>query len=164
MKRFSDLTGKEKLVELLRWLLVPAAAVLGVLALGFIAGLLIPPLLAQPPGSPPAPLSAFRRLVLPRILSILVAAGFVIAGAKTAPRFRIPTAVVLAIVWALYSFMSHVLIHLGRGTPHYAHFAVAAVAAASAAAYVVSSEKRKTSSPSENQSGRGITRHSQSRC
>lgn len=149
MRRFPELSGREKLIELLRWLLVPAAAAMAVLAIGFLAELLIPPLLAQPAGSPPAPLSAFRRLVLPRILSILIAGGFVIAGAKTAPRFRIPTAIVLAIVWALYSFVSHVFLPLARGTPHYAHFAVAALAAASAAAYVVYSERRKTSAPSE---------------
>ncbi len=38
MKSFSELTGKEKSTELRRWLCVPAAAVLGVLALRIIAG------------------------------------------------------------------------------------------------------------------------------
>ena len=47
MKSFSELTGKEKSTELLRWICVPAAAVLGVLALCIIAGFVMPPVLAQ---------------------------------------------------------------------------------------------------------------------
>lgn len=147
MKRFSELTGKEKLIELLRWLLVPAAAVLAVFALRFVAGLLMPPALAQLPGTPVPPVSAFRRFVLPRIFGILSAAVFVIAGAKTAPRRRIPAAVALAIVWGFYSLMSHILVHPGRGLPHYVDFAVAFLAAAGAAAYVLHSEDRKSAAP-----------------
>lgn len=64
MKSFSELTGKEKSTELLRWLCVPAAAVIGVLALRLIAGFVMPPVLAQLPGSAAMPASDFRRFFL----------------------------------------------------------------------------------------------------
>ena len=47
MKSFSELTGKEKSTELLRWICVPAAAVLGVLALHLIVGFVMTSVLAQ---------------------------------------------------------------------------------------------------------------------
>ena len=88
MKSFSELTGKEKSTELLRWICVPAAAVLGVLALRIIAGFVMRPVLAQLSGSAAMPASDFRRFFLSCVSGILTAAVFVIAGAKTAPRGR----------------------------------------------------------------------------
>ena len=96
MKSFSELTGKEKSTELLRWLCAPAAAVLGVLALRIIAGFVIPPALSQLPGSVAMPKSDFRRFFLHSVSGILTAAVCVIAGAKTAPRGHLATAIVLA--------------------------------------------------------------------
>jgi hypothetical protein len=141
MKPFSDLTGKEKSIELLRWVFVLPASVLAVLALGIIAGVAMPPTMAQLPGTPLLLPSDFHRFILPRIFGALMAAAFVIAGAKMAPRRRVATAVGLAAVWMLYSFMIHVLVHLGRGKAHYAHFVMAAVASAGAAAYIFYSAK-----------------------
>ncbi len=143
MKSFSDLTSKEKTVELLRWIGVAPAAVIAGMAPGVIARLVIPPVLAEPLGSPPTPAPAFSRSILFWVIGILMGAAFVIAGAKTAPRYRGTTAIVLASLSILYSLMSHVVVHLGRGTPHYTDFAVAAIAAACAAAYIVYSEKSK---------------------
>ena len=96
MKSFSELTGKEKSTELLRWICVPAAAVLGVLALRIIAGFVMPRAAAQLPGSVAMPTSDFSRFFLHSVSGILTAAVFVIAGAKTAPRGRLATTIVLA--------------------------------------------------------------------
>lgn len=143
MKSFSELTGKEKSTEQLRWFCVPAVAVLGVLALRIIAGFVMTPVLAQLPGSAAMPASDFRRFFLPCVSGILTAAVFVIAGAKTAPRGRLATAIVLAGLWSLAALCSHVLVHLSRGTPHYTHFVVEAVGAAGAAVAIGYSEKSK---------------------
>ena len=143
MKSSSELTGKEKSTELLRWICVPAAAVLGVLALRLIAGFVMPPVLAQLSGSAAMPASDFRRFFLSCVSGILTAAVFVIAGTKTAPRGRLATAIVLAGLWSLAALNSHVLVHLSQNTPHYAHFVVEAVGAAGAAVAVGYSEKRK---------------------
>jgi len=141
MKPFVELSRQEKIIELLRWILVLPAAALAVLALRIIASIAMPPPLAQLPGTPAQPPSDFHRFVLPQIFGALMAAAFVLMGAKTAPRFRLATAIVLSVLWMLYAFMMFVFVHLGRGKPHYAHFVIAAVAVAVAAAYVLYSEK-----------------------
>src|SRR2546426_11861014 len=143
MKSFSELTGKEKSTELLRWICVPVAAVLGVLALRLIAGFVMSPALAQLSGAAAMPASDFRRFFLSCVSGILTAAVFVIAGAKTAPRGRLATAIVLAGLWSLAALSSHVLVHLSHGTPHYTHFVVEAVGAAGAAVAICYSEKSK---------------------
>jgi hypothetical protein len=133
MKPFAELTGQQKALELVRWLCVPAAAVLAVIVLSLLARLAIPPVYAQPPGAPPAPTNFGARRLVFRAFSVLMGASFVAAGAMTAPRRRLPTALVLATLWIGYSFLSHIAVHLGRGTPHYLDFALAAAAAAAAA-------------------------------
>lgn len=143
MKSFSELTGKEKSIELLRWVCVPVAAVLGVFVLRTIAGFVMMPALAQFSGSAAMPASDFRRFFLHSLAGILTAAVFVIAGAKTAPRGRLATAIVLAGLWSLAALTSHVLVHLSQGTPHYMHFLVEAVGAAGAAVAIGYSEKSK---------------------
>jgi hypothetical protein len=141
MKLFSELTGKEQALEAWRWLCVPLVAVLTVVALGMASRLMMPPVYAQPPGTPPMQLSEFHQYVLPRIFGILMAA-FVVAGAKTAPRFRLATAVALAAGWIAYAMMNFVLIHLGRGAPHYLNFTLAIAATAGAAGYIFYSERK----------------------
>ncbi len=143
MKSFSELTGKEKSTELLRWICVPAAAVFVVFAFRSIAGFVMPPAVAQLPGSSAMPASDFYRIYLPWIFRILMGAVFVIAGAKTAPRCCLATAIVLAVLWSLISLNIHVLVHLSQGTPHYTHFIVEAVAAVGAAGSILYSEKSK---------------------
>jgi dolichyl-phosphate-mannose--protein O-mannosyl transferase len=51
---------------------------------------------------------------------------------------------VLASLWVLYSFVVHVLPHLGHGPQYYRHLYVAAISAAVAAANIWYSERRKT--------------------
>ena len=143
MKPFSELTRTEKRTELLRWLGVPVAAVLGVIALHIIAGFVVSRAVAQLPGSDAASGSDFRQLFLRSLSGILPAAVFVLAGAKTAPRGRLATAIVLAGLWSLSALTKHVLVHLSQGTPHYMHFLIEAVGAAGAAVAIGYSEKRK---------------------
>lgn len=143
MKPFSVLTRTEKRIELLRWLGVPVAAVLGVVVLHIIAGLVVSRAVAQIPDSDAVPGSDFRQFFLRSLSGILPAAVFVLAGAKTAPRGRLATAIVLTGLWSLSALTSHVLVHLSQGTPHYMHFLVEAVGAAGAAVAIGYSEKSK---------------------
>ena len=142
MKPFSALTGKEKALELLRWLCVPIAAVLAVAILIFIARLAMPPTYVQPPGSPPPPAPIIPRVVTFRAFSVIAALAFVVAGAKTAPRFRLIVALVLASLWIAHAFLYRVYVHL-PGTPHYLDFALAIAAAGGGAALIYYAEKSK---------------------
>lgn len=135
MKSFAEQSAQEKAIELLRWLLVPVAAVVAVFVVLLIARMAIPPAMARLPGTPPPPVTDFQRIA-PRIFGVLIGALFVLAGAKMAPRFRLVTALVLAGLWIGYSFLIHVYVHLGRGTPHYVHFGLAVVAVLLAAALI----------------------------
>ena len=129
MKPFSELTGRQRAVEILRWLAVPVVAVLTMFVLQTLARLAIPPVYAQLPGTPPPTAPIIPPIVTYRALSILLAVAFVAAGALTAPRRRLLAATVLAALWIVYAFLIHVLVHLGRGPPHYLDFALAATAA-----------------------------------
>lgn len=141
MKAFSELTAREKLVELLRWIGVPIVAVLSVVLLRFVIALLRPPALAQLPGAPETPLTDLSRLILPRLFGALLAALFVLAGARTAPRCRVATAGVLAAFWTTAEFLSHVVLSRGRGVPHYADVVIAAIAAGGAVVYLIRSTR-----------------------
>lgn len=138
MKPFASLTGKEALVELLRWLAVPVVAIGWVLLWVVLVRLVFPPAMAQPPGTPAVPVPAFQRYVLSRAIAVVMAAGFVVAGAKMAPRFRSATSIVLAAAWLARAFLYDVFVHLGRGTPHYLDFTLAVIAVAAGVAYVIS--------------------------
>ena len=133
MKSFSELTGKDKAIELLRWLLVPCVPLLMVIATLFIVWSLIPVEVGRS--------SDFQRYS-PWVITMLWGAGSVIAGAKTAPRGRIATAVVLALLWTLLLFKESVLEHHGRDTPDYTRFLVATLSAASGVGFIAYSEKR----------------------
>ena len=144
MKRFSELTGQEKALELLRWLCVPLVAALGVVAVGMFAGAVISPILAQLPGTLATPPSDFQRFVLHRMFGVLMGLAFVIGGALTAPRGHTITAVVLAALWILYAFLMHVAVHWGRGKTQYIDFALAVIATG-AATWIIYSMKSKGS-------------------
>ena len=87
------------------------------------------------------PASDFRRFFLSCVSGILTAAVLVIAGAKTAPRGRLATAIVLAGLWSLAALMSHMLMQSSRGIRNYTDFIVEAVATAGAAVAIFYSEK-----------------------
>lgn len=142
MKPFSELTAAEKSVEVLRWLCVPVAAVVGAMAVPMVLRLLIPPAMAQLPGTPPAPTADLQRYVLPWIAPIVMAIPLVVAGAMTAPRWRFATAIVLAALWTAYAVQFYLVVHwLHGGHGHYAHFVVAIAAGATGVACVYYSEK-----------------------
>jgi hypothetical protein len=145
MRSFAELGANEKLIEIVRWVCVAPAAVLAGMAPRYLVSLLIPPPLAQPPGTPPVPVSDFQRYFLPYLMGFVMAALFVIVGAKISPRRRVLVAIVLAVLWTLYSFVVHVLPHLPHDPRHYRHLYVAAISAAVAAANIWYSERRKAS-------------------
>lgn len=142
MKAFLELTGKEKSLELLRWLLVPVMAALVLAVPAFISRFVLPPMVAQLPGSPPIPGSDFRRYVLPWVFSILLGAIFVFAGAKPAPRFRFATAIVLAVLWISRGFLYYVWVHVrAGGDAHYTHFAATTLSAVAGAVCIFFAER-----------------------
>jgi hypothetical protein len=146
MKPFAQLSGQEKGGELLRWLVVPVAAVVAVYVLLLISRVAMPPAMARLPGTPAPPVTDFQRIA-PRIFGVLMAALFVLAGAKVAPRWRLMTALVLAGLWIGFSFSIHIFVHLGRGTPNYLDFALAVFAASLAAGLIGYAEQRCQNTP-----------------
>ena len=113
MKSFSERTGKEKAIELLRWLLVPCVGVLiGRVIPRLITDLLWWPIITHIHLSRIGPVSHSKmetsRLLL---VSIVLGAAFVVAGAKMAPRARVMT----ASSWGL-SGRSMVLLRRAVGT------------------------------------------------
>ena len=94
-------------------------------------------------GSALSAASDFLRFALHCLTGILTAAAFVIAGAKTAPRGRLATAIVLTGLWSFYALGSHVLVQTSRGVRNYADFVVEVVAAAGAAVVVGYSEESR---------------------
>lgn len=123
---------------------MPVASVAAVLVLIQVSRLAIPPALAQPPGMPPPVVSDFQRWVMPRIFNVLISGSFVLAGAKVAPRGRLVVALVLAALWIGYSFLIHVYVHLGRGTPNYWHFVLSVLAPALAVALISYAERSRS--------------------
>lgn len=144
MERFAELSTQERAVEVVRWLLVPVAAVAAVIVLLLVSRVAMPPAMARLPGTLPPPLSDFQRIA-PRVIGVLMGGLFVLAGAKMAPRWRLATALVLAGLWISYSFLIHIYVHLGRGAMNYWHFALAVVAALLAVALVSYAERARGS-------------------
>src|SRR5919112_3287329 len=120
MNPTSSPVKREKVIRWLRWVCVLPAAVVGSLAAQFIAGML--GRLAVTAWGNPAE-SAFASYLLLR-LHIPKEAGFVAAGAKMAPRGRLRTAIVLAVVRVLLSLIVHIIGQTHPGVVNYTHFAV----------------------------------------
>lgn len=107
MKSLSALNPKEKGIELLRWMCVLPAAMLGDFAGYYLGGAL--GLLAQTLGivNPPSDDSSSNRLLRYLIWLFPVGVTVVMVGAKTAPRLRLATASVLAVLWILWTNRIH---------------------------------------------------------
>jgi hypothetical protein len=107
MKPFSALTSKEKGVELCRWICVLPAAKLGDVAGYWIGGAF--GLIAQTLGvvNPPSDDSSSNRMLRYLIWLFPVGIVVVIAAAKTAPRWRLATAGVVATLWMLWTNRIH---------------------------------------------------------
>ncbi|MDZ4688464.1 MAG: hypothetical protein SH850_25600 [Planctomycetaceae bacterium] len=136
------MTARPKLVETLRWIAVLPASILTTVALIALTRVVTPRRMAQLPGTPIAPPTIVERYVLPLAFLTAMGLAFVIVGAKTAPRHRPLTAIVLAVLWILYAFQLFVFVHLGRGRPHYLFFFVAVLTALAGVVYIRRSERR----------------------
>jgi hypothetical protein len=146
MRPFAELSAKKKTVEVVRWLCVVPAAWLAAMMPRFIYWLLVPPAMAQPPGTPRPPVSDFQRLYLPQFFGVVMAAAFVIVGAKLAPRWRVTVALFLSVAWLVYSFMTHVLPHASYELRYFSHFIVATATVLATSAYIWYSERSQKGS------------------
>jgi hypothetical protein len=143
MKRFAELSAAQKAIEIVRWICVLPAAVFTSRLPYFLFSLVIPPRMAQLPGTPqPPPPSYLQRLLLSLLAALLISIGFVLVGSLVAPRHRRYVAVVLAVLVTLHAILYHILIHL-PGTPHYTNFAAAVLAASGSAAIVFYVDRRR---------------------
>jgi hypothetical protein len=143
MKSFSTLTGQEKSLELFRWFLVPVALAATFAVLVYIGKVAMPAAMAQPPGAPPPPAAMIPRVVVYRALALVMIVATILAGSWTAPRYRVEVATTLAAIWIGHAVLYRIVVHLGRGTPHYLDFALAVLAAAGAVAVIYFAEKSK---------------------
>ena len=121
---------REMPVELLRWICVLPAAVMGGIAARYL-GSIVGRFAIYGSGSE----SNFA-FSIQLLAYAIAAAAFVLAGAFTAPRNRRTTALVLAIAATLLSLLSHVLSQRHPGTVNYLHVAAETAGAALAIAYL----------------------------
>jgi hypothetical protein len=143
MKRFSEQSGVQKALEVVRWIAVlPAAYVASHLPFPFLT-LFRPPAAVPQTGVSPAgaPLD-LRWLIMTGIVIPFGAAAFVLAGSLTGPRLRQYVAVALAALFSLLALLSHVLLR-SSGTPNFDHFAAAAAAAWATAGVICYVERRR---------------------
>jgi hypothetical protein len=143
MRTFADLSAKEKSIEVVRWLCVVPAAWLAGMIPRYVEMLVRPPALAQLPGTPRPPVSDLQRIYLPHMMAMVMAAAFVIVGAKIAPRWRLRVASVLAALWLVFSYMLHVWPHTSLELRYLTRFIVSTVAALAAVVYIWYSASRK---------------------
>lgn len=144
MKRFFELSAAQKAIEIVRWLCVLPVALFTSRLPYLFFWLLIPPQMVLPPGTPrPPPPPDWQRMLIPWLIALLTAPGFVLVGSLVAPRHRRYVAVVLAILTTLHAFLYHILIHL-PGTPHTTYFVAAQLAAVGSAALVFYFERRRS--------------------
>jgi hypothetical protein len=140
MRPYSGLTGREKAIELLRWICVLPAAMLGSFATYYIGGL-VGRLAQYGWGTPVESTLVYYLLLL--LFYIPKEAAFVIAGAKTAPRSRLATTTVLAVARLVMSLIVHVLKQPNPGVVNYTHFTAESAGVAFGIAYIFYSEKMK---------------------
>ncbi len=140
MRSFAELSARDKSIEVVRWVLVVPAAWLAGMALPFLERLVRPPMMAQLPGTPRPQVSDFR-IYLSHLLGIVMAAVFVIVGAKMAPRWRVTVAGILAALWIVFSYLIHGMPHGSFELRYLIRPIVATVSAVAAAVYVWQSER-----------------------
>ena len=123
MKAYSELTGLGRLIEVLRWLCVLPAAVLGDIALEIVVAAAVQ--IADYGGSGILDDSDVAYSLRLFLYYVPQKSAFVIAGAKMAPRYQRATAIALTVLGFLFSLMTHVIVqHLdGRrvGIANYTH-------------------------------------------
>jgi hypothetical protein len=139
MNPTSSPAKREKVIRWLRWVCVLPASVLGSIAAQFIAGMV--GRLAVSAWGSPAESTFVYYLVL--LLYIPKEAGFVVSGAKMAPRGRLQTAIVLAVVRVLMSLIVHIVGQATPGVGNYTHFAVESTGSALGLSYILFSERTR---------------------
>ena len=132
MKSPSGTIEKEKKAGLLQWIIVLLTAVLGGFVAAIIAGVVMT--LVSSGGWPDALVTELAR-----------GAALVIAGAKSSPRSRLATALVLAGVWTSLSLTKHVLLRDSLGLTNYMAVVGTVVGAAVGIAFIRSQERKRTS-------------------
>ena len=139
MRRISELTRNGKLIEALRWLCVLPAAVLGDSAVQFIVGAAAQ--IVGLGGSRSLSDSGIAYLLTLFLYYVPRKAVFVVAGATMAPRRRIATAIVLAVLGISLSLVIHVLgQHFAGnrvGLVNYTHFSLESAGILGGAAFIV---------------------------
>jgi hypothetical protein len=139
MKPFSELTGRARRIEVLRWLCVLPAAVLGVVVVQILVGAVVRIAGYGGWGIPGDSNIAYCLRLF--FFYVPAKSAFVIAGAKMAPRRQLATAIVLALFGFLFSLMTHVVRqHLTGnrvGIGNYTHFFAESAAALGGAAYIL---------------------------
>jgi VanZ family protein len=107
MKSFSERTVPGRLVEVLRWLCVLPAAVLGHVAAQFVVDAVLQ--VARYAGWDIFGGSSIANSLIRLMWHLPPNAAFVIAGAKMAPRHQKTTAIVLTLIGLVFSLMNHVI-------------------------------------------------------
>ena len=158
MKPLAALSAQEKFVEVVRWLCVPVAIAATFAVLILVGQIAMPPQYVQPPGAPPPPAPAIPRVVTFRVLSVLMGVGLVLAGAKTAPRYRLIVATAIAAIWVGHAFLYRIFVHLGQGTPHYFDFSLAVASAGAAVGLIYVTERPRPAAPARGSAGASPSR------
>ena len=136
MKSFSELAGREKTGEVLRWFAVLPAAMLSRFTVLMIG----------------SGLKSFTAMV-PALASLVrempVAAAIVFVGSQVAPRFRVATAWFLAAIWVVISVISHLIAPTTLGLWNWLDAVFAITGATGAAAFVHFQVSRKSQAGSQ---------------
>jgi hypothetical protein len=145
MKPFSELTGRGRLIEVLRWICVLPAAVLGVIAAEFVVVVVVK--IARNGGWDILDDSLIAKFLTLLLFYVLPKSAFVMAGAKTAPRHQSATAIVLTLLGFLFSLMTHVISQhylAGRrlGMVNYLHLSGESAGLLGGAAYILLQARR----------------------
>jgi hypothetical protein len=145
MKSFSERTVPGRLIELLWWLCVLPAAVLGHVAAQFVVGAVLQ--MARDAGWDIFSGSSIANSLIRLLWHLPPNAAFVIAGAKIAPRHQKTTAIVLTLFGLIFSLMTHVIsqhFFAGRrlGFNNYMDLCAESVGALGGAAFILSQVRK----------------------
>ena len=131
MKSSSETIEKEKKAGLLQWIIVLLTAVLG----GFVAAIIAGAVMA---------LVSSGGWLDALVTELARGAALVIAGAKSSPRSRLATALVLAGVWTSLSLTKHALrVHGSLGLTNYMAVVGTVVGVAGGSAFICSQERKR---------------------
>jgi hypothetical protein len=145
MQSFSEITGREKLIEIVRWFCVLPTAALG----DFVASLVVRAVvrIASYGGLGFLGNSTFAYWFVLFLSYGPQKAVFVVSGSKMAPRRQLTSSIVLAVLGISLSLMTHVLgQHLAGnhvGMVNYSHLFAESAGLLSGAAYMVFQIARK---------------------